>query len=75
MINEGNITNDERMFRNFIEMVKTRCKDCSLETIEVCKTSKGNWSVNCCGKKVMLVSRNILNDELVEKYGIKLCNQ
>ena len=42
MINEGNITNDERMFRNFIEMVKTRCKDCSLETIEVCKTSKGN---------------------------------
>ena len=75
MINEGNITNDERMFRNFMEMVKTRCTDCSLDSIEVCKTSKGNWSVSCCGKKAMLVSKNILNDELIEKYNIKVCNQ
>lgn len=73
MINEGNITNDERLIRNFLGMVQTRCKDCSLETIEVCKTSKGNWSVSCCGKKVMLVSKSILNDDLVAKYNIKTC--
>lgn len=75
MLIESNITNDERQYRNFCGIVKSYRPDVSIDDIHVCKTSKGNWLVHdkdC--KKICLISKNILNDELVDSKKIKRCD-
>lgn len=73
LINEGNIDRMERKYREFCDM----CKAYDVDPKEICvhKTSKGNWSVWKDGKKVFLVSGNILDDELVSSKDIKVCNE
>ena len=73
LINEGNIDRAERKYREFCGM----CKAYNVDPKEICvhKTSKGNWSVWKDGKKVFLVSGNILDDDLVSSKDIKVCNE
>lgn len=76
MIIESNITNLERQYRNFIEMVNAYSKNTKVENICVHKTSKGNWAVyDESGKKICLVSKFILTDEVVAEYKIKVCEK
>lgn len=70
IINEGNINNVERRYREFCGM----CKVYGVEPqeITVCKTSKNNWRVCLDGKKKFLVSRYILDDDLIKEKGLKV---
>ena len=71
MISEGNITNNERLYRNFMAMVQVYKKDADDKSIKVAKTSKGNWKVfDSNGRKICLVSKNILTDAMVEEYKL-----
>jgi hypothetical protein len=69
-INEGNISNIERKYREFCQMCAGYGAD--LETVTVKKTSKNNWAVFSNGKRRFTISSNILDQEVVEKYNIKL---
>lgn len=71
-LNEGNITNDERQYRNFCGLLSTYRPNVDLKTISVKKTSKGNWVVfDKDDKKICLVSRAVLTDELVDARKIR----
>ena len=71
MVSEGNITNNERLYRNFMAMVKVYRKDADDKNIKVAKTPKGNWKVfDETGRKICLVSKNILTDSMVEEYKL-----
>ncbi len=71
MVSEGNITNNERLYRNFMAMVQVYKKDADDESIKVAKTSKGNWKVfDKTGRKICLVSKNVLTDAMVEEYKL-----
>lgn len=72
MIIEGNINNDERMWRNFRGLVSVYAPKADLDSIKVVHTSKGNWKVvDKDGQKLCLVSRNMLSDELVDSKNIR----
>lgn len=76
MVNESNISNKERLYRNFVNMVKAYSPKTEIEKICVEKTARGNWRVfddNC--KKLCLVSKNILSDDIVDEYNIKKCSE
>lgn len=69
-INEGNISNIERRYREFCQMCKGY--NVNLEDVEVEKTSKNNWAVYIDGKKRFVASSNILDNNVVEKYNIQI---
>lgn len=69
-INEGNISNVERKYREFCQMCKGY--NVNLEDVEVEKTSKNNWAIYTDGKKRFVASSNILDNNVVEKYNIKI---
>ncbi len=74
MITEGNITDKERQYRNFLGLVSTYRPNVEIDKITVEKTPKGNWRVyDKSGEKVCLVSKNVLNDELVDAKNIRKC--
>lgn len=71
MVTESNITNKERLYRNFVNMVQAYSPKTAEKDIKVEKTSRGNWRVfDATGKKICLVSKSILNDEVVAEYNI-----
>lgn len=71
-INE-NITNSERQYRQFIGMVQANCPKADLAGIQIIKTTKGNWLVCDANlKKLCLLSRNIIDQSVLEKYGINV---
>ena len=72
-ITESNINNTERKYREFCGMCKAY--NVNPDDVTVCKTSKNNWRVYVDGKKVFLVSSNILNDEIIDSKGIKRCDE
>jgi hypothetical protein len=69
-INEGNISNTERKYREFCQMCAGYNID--LDSVTVKKTSKNNWAVFSNGKRRFTISSNILDQEVVDKYDIKL---
>lgn len=69
-INEGNISNTERKYREFCQMCTGYNID--LDSVTVKKTSKNNWAVFSNGKRRFTISSNILDQEVVDKYDIKL---
>lgn len=69
-INEGNISNTERKYREFCQMCAGYGAD--LETVTVRKTSKNNWAVFVNDRRRFTASSNILDQSVVEKYNIKL---
>lgn len=76
MIVESNITNCERQYRNFCGLVSTYKPNVELDKITVEKTPKGNWRVyDKNGNKVCLVSKFILNDELVDAKKLRKCDE
>lgn len=69
---EGNISNLERKYREFAQMCAGYNTD--INDIKVCKTTKNNWCVyNKEGKKIFLVSSNILNQAIIDTYKIAVC--
>lgn len=70
-INEGNISNVERKYREFVQM----CAGLGLDVKNICvkKTSKGNYAIFHEEKRKGTVSSNILDDEVIELYGINTC--
>lgn len=69
-INEGNISNTERKYREFCQMCAGYGAD--LEQVCVKRTSKNNWAVFINDKRRFTASSNILDQEVVEKYDIKV---
>lgn len=69
-INEGNISNVERKYREFCQMCLGY--NVNVEEVSVRKTSKNNWAVYVNDRRRFTTSGNILDDATVEKYGIKL---
>lgn len=69
LIAEGNINTVERRYREFCGMC--RAYNVDPETVTVQKTPKNNWRVCVDGKKVFLVSRYVLDDNVVDEKGIK----
>ena len=69
-INEGTISKVERKYREFCQMCKGY--NVNLEDVEVEKTSKNNWAVYVGDKKRFVASSNILDNDVVEKYNIKI---
>ena len=70
-INEGNIDYTERKYREFCGMCRAYNVDPSQVTVH--KTVKNNWAVCVDGEKKFLVSRNILDDSIIDSKGIKRC--
>lgn len=69
-INEGNISNTERKYREFCQMCAGYGAD--LEQVCVKRTSKNNWAVFINDKRRFTASSNILDQTVVEKYNIKV---
>jgi hypothetical protein len=69
-INEGNISNTERKYREFCHMCAGYGAD--LDQVSVKRTSKNNWAVFINDKRRFTASTNILDQEVVEKHDIKL---
>lgn len=69
-INEGNISNTERKYREFCQMCSGYGAD--LDQVIVKRTSKNNWAVFINDKRRFTASSNILDQEVVEKYNIKV---
>lgn len=69
MINESGITNAERSYREFCQMCIARNVD--PKEVAVRETSRHNWQIFKGTKKLFLVSRYILNDAVIEQYGIE----
>lgn len=69
-INEGNISNTERKYREFSHMCAGYGAD--LDQVSVKRTSKNNWAVFINDKRRFTASSNILDQEVVEKYNIKV---
>jgi hypothetical protein len=69
-INEGNIANDERKYREFSQMCMGY--NTNVDEVSVRKTTKNNWAVYKGDKRIFTASSNILDQGIVEKYGIKL---
>lgn len=69
-INEGNITNVERKYREFTQLC--RGYNCDVNEVSVKKTTKNNWAVYCGDKRICTASRYILDDATVEQYNITL---
>lgn len=69
-INEGNISNTERKYREFCQMCAGYGSD--LDQISVKRTSKNNWAVFINDKRRFTASSNLLDQEVVEKYNIKV---
>ena len=69
-INEGNISNTERKYREFCQMCVGYGAD--LDQVSVKRTSKNNWAVFINDKRRFTASSNILDQAVVEKYDIKV---
>ena len=71
-INEGNITNGERKYREFVQL----CRGYNAEINEICvkKTNKGNWAVYKNGKRLCTASRYVLDEPTVANYNITVCD-
>ena len=72
MINESNISNNEREYRQFCELIKVYAPGKSISDVTVRKTTRGNYRVYVDGKFIKLVSKNIVNDKMILQYGIKV---
>lgn len=70
-ISESNIDRTERKYREFAQL----CKGHDVEPNDVCvkKTSKNNWAVYKDGKRLFTASNYILDDDVVDRFSIKLC--
>jgi hypothetical protein len=69
-INEGNISNAERKYREFCQMCVGYGVD--LDQVSVKRTSKNNWAVFVNDRRRFTASSNILDQVVVEKYNIKV---
>lgn len=67
---EGNISNTERKYREFTQMCQGY--GIAVDQITVRKTQKNNWAVYIDDKRKFTASSNILDQEVVDKYKIKL---
>ena len=67
---EGNISNTERKYREFTQMCQGY--GITVDQITVRKTTKNNWAVYVDDKRKFTASSNILDQEVVDKYKIKL---
>jgi hypothetical protein len=71
MIVEGNIHDNERIYRQFIKLVQVYKKDVIETQIKVEKTPKNNWKVmDKDGNKICIVSKNVLTDEVAKEYKL-----
>lgn len=68
-INEGNISNVERKYREFVQMCTGY--GCKIEDVTVRKTVRNNWAVYIGDRRRFTASNNILDQEVVDKYNIK----
>lgn len=69
-IKESNITNDERMYRNFMDAIGAKVNNVAKENIKVERSSKGNWQIFDGEKKLFIVSAAMLSDEVAAKYDL-----
>ena len=71
MIVEGNINDNERIYRQFIKLVEVYKKYVKENEIKVEKTPKNNWKVmDKDDNKICIVSKNVLTDEVASEYKL-----
>jgi hypothetical protein len=69
-INEGNISNTERKYREFCQMCQGY--GTSIEAVSVRKTVRNNWAVYIGDKRRFTASSNILDQTVVDNYKISI---
>lgn len=69
-LNEGNISNTERKYREFCQMCQGY--GTTIDAVSVRKTIRNNWAVYVADKRKFTASSNILDQEVVDKYKIAL---
>ena len=79
LITEGDINRIERKYREFCKLCKVYDPTIDMKDVCVHKTSKNNWAVyvkngdDC--KKLFIASYLVLDDDVIEKNDIKVCNE
>lgn len=68
-ISEGNINNNERKYREFLNFCAVY--KVSPEEVTIQRTARNNWKVMKDGKKIFLVSNYILNQDIIDQYNLK----
>lgn len=72
MITEGNITNQDRVWKQITGIIYTYYPKCDVSKISVSKTKLNNWRVEDeNGKKVCIISRFVLPQDMVDILGIE----
>ena len=69
-LNEKNISDQDRVWKQISELIKSYCPDCEPSDCAFTKTGKGNWRVEKDGKKICLISKFVLPDEMVDFLGL-----
>lgn len=71
-ISEANITDLERAYRAYKNLILVVAPSYKLEELYVHKTTRGNWAVRLkeTGKTIRILSKHILHDELVDAYEL-----
>ena len=68
-VTEKNISDQDRTWKQVCGVIKSYCNSCDPDTCTFIKTPKGNWRVECDGKKVCIVSKFILTDDIATELG------
>jgi hypothetical protein len=58
-----------KKFMNSLKLMNNNFKD--IDKVKVEATPKGNWAVYYDGKEITTVGGNILNEDTIEKYGLR----
>ena len=69
-VTEKNISDQDRTWKQVCGVIKSYCSSCDPDTCTFTKTPKGNWKVECDGKKICIISKFILPDEMAIILGL-----
>lgn len=69
-VTEKNISDQDRTWKQVCGVIKSYCNSCDPDTCTFIKTPKGNWRVECDGKKICIISKFILPDEMAIILGL-----
>lgn len=73
MITEGNIKDADRVLRNIMSIINAYNPELTKSDVSIEKTQKNNYKLlDSNGNLILLLSKQLLNDELINTIGIKL---
>ena len=69
-VTERNISDQHRVWKQVCGVIKAYCDCCDPDKCTFTKTSKGNWRVECDGKKICIISKFVLPDDMAVVLGL-----